>query len=395
MSQGTYGTEPADDRTPRPEGSPPQTEPGEALSAPTDEPVVGSEKAPASTDPFRPTGDVELDSPPPEPTSAAWEPGREEGLPSDYDHSTATSALVIGESLIDIVTTPGEDGSSTTAEHPGGSPANVALGLSRLGRDVELVTSFSADPRGQKLRSHLEGSEVRIGKGSAGATRTSTATADVDRAGIAGYTFDLVWDPPAPDPDRVPVVLHTGSLAAMLEPGAAVVRQSVETYRSRATISYDPNTRPSLMGDAAGTRARVEEFVALADVVKVSAEDLDWLAPGEDYAEVARAWVAHGAGVVIVTRGAEGAWAVTAGGAQATVPGEAVEVADTVGAGDAFMAGALDGLWQAGLLGAEHREALRGVSPGTLREVLGRAAKVAAITVSRPGANPPYRAELL
>ncbi|MDD9208117.1 carbohydrate kinase [Georgenia sp. 10Sc9-8] len=316
-------------------------------------------------------------------------------MPSDYDHSTATSALVIGESLIDIVTTPGEDGSATTDEHPGGSPANVALGLSRLGHDVELVTSFGADPNGQKIRSHLEGSEVRIGKGSAGAARTSTATADVDDSGTASYTFDLVWDPPAPDPDRTPVVLHTGSLAAVLEPGAGVVRQSVEAYRGRSTISYDPNVRPSLMGDAAGTRARVEELVALADVVKVSAEDLDWLAPGEDHAEVAKAWVARGAGLVILTRGEEGAWAVTAGGGQAAVPGPAVEVADTVGAGDAFMAGVLDGLWQAGLLGPEHREDLRGIDPETLREVLERAAKVAAITVSRPGANPPYRAELL
>lgn len=379
--------------TPAPDGAAPQRGPGGAVGGIQTDPVLPSDKAP-DAQLFRPEGDVELEAGANPPTSPAWEPGRQVGLPSDYDHTGAYSALVIGETLVDVVTSAGDAGEPTTAEHPGGSPANVALGLGRLGRDVELVTSFGADARGQRVRGHLEAAQVRLAKGAEGGARTSVAQADVDRQGVASYTFDLLWDPPAPQPMRAPLVLHTGSIGAVLEPGAAVVRDAVERYRETATITYDPNARPALMGTPGDVLPSIEWFVAHADVVKVSADDVAWLVPGEDYRSVARRWLALGPALVIVTLGGEGAWAVSQGGAEVSVAAPPVTVVDTVGAGDAFMAGTIDGLWQAELLGAERRDALRGIASDELARVLEHAAKVAAITVSRAGANPPSRPEL-
>lgn len=379
--------------TPSPEGAAPQRGPGGAVGGPQPEPVMPSAKAPDARR-FRPEGDVELAAGPNPPTSAAWEPGRQDGLPTDYDHTGPYSALVIGEALVDVVTTTGPDGERTTAEHPGGSPANVALGLARLGRDVELVTSFGMDPRGQQIRARLESAEVRLAKGAELGARTSTALAEVDDDGVASYTFDLVWDPPTPEPTRAPLVLHTGSIAAVLEPGARVVLDTVARFRGNATITYDPNARPDLMGSPQEALAAMERLVELADVVKVSAGDLAWLVPGEDHRAIARRWLMAGPALVIVTLGAEGAWAQTNSGVQVAVPAAKVDVADTVGAGDAFMAGVIDGLWQEDLLGAEHRESLRSIAADALRRVLEHATAIAAITVSRAGANPPSRVEL-
>ncbi|MPV39046.1 carbohydrate kinase family protein [Georgenia subflava] len=362
--------------------------PGQAGNAPGGtEPTVRSAKAPAQHDPFRrPSDDPTLGDGAKPPTSEAW--GATQGLPDDA--ATAGSALVVGEALVDIVERPGEE----PAEHPGGSPANVAVGLARLGRDVELVSWFGADPHGSLLRSHLELENVRLSAASARAGRTSTARARLDDAGGATYDFDLEWAPPTPEPTSQPRILHTGSIAAVLEPGAQTVTAAVEKYRGSATISYDPNVRPPLMGEAEQTRGVVEGLVARADVVKVSDEDLAWLVPGAEPLDVAREWLRTGPALVVVTRGAQGAWAAAADGTELTAAAREVEVVDTVGAGDSFMAGILDGLWSAGLLGADRRQALREIDAGTLQGVLDRASTIAAITVSREGANPPTRAEL-
>lgn len=298
-------------------------------------------------------------------------------------------ALVVGEALVDVVRSP--DGS--TSAHPGGSPANVALTLARLGKDAELLTSLGADAYGDMVRAHLEASRVRLSR-TTPAPRTSSATATVDGDGVATYSFDLAWEVAADThSDAAPLVAHTGSIAAVLEPGASVVRTLLTALRPTSTITYDPNARPSLMGEPAAAREAIESLVAVSDVVKVSDEDLDWLAPGEPAEEVARAWLGLGPAVVVVTRGAQGAFAITRRGI-VEVPPVAVEVADTVGAGDSFMGGLIDGLWSAGLLGAARREALAGISDEALTSILGRCAAIAAITVSRPGANPPTSAEL-
>lgn len=301
-------------------------------------------------------------------------------------------ALVVGEALIDVVQT--SDGA--VAEHPGGSPANVALGLGRLGRDVHLLTWFGPDAHGALLRRHLEASGVTVVPGSESAERTSVAVAHVDPAGVASYEFDLSWH--VPDrwtaPSGAPVVVHTGSIAAVLEPGGPDVARILEAHRGTATVTYDPNLRPSLMPPPATTRKVVEQLVALSDVVKVSDEDLAWLEPGSGPTEVAQRWAAAGPALVVVTRGGEGATAVTADGRVIDVAAPRVTVADTVGAGDSFMGGLIDGLWSVGLLGAAHRQALREADETVLRAVLARCAEIAAITVSRPGANPPTAEEL-
>jgi len=300
-------------------------------------------------------------------------------------------ALVIGEALVDVVVRT--DGS--TDAHPGGSPANVAIGLGRLGRDVELLAYLAADDNGGIVREHLAASQVALAEGSLGAPRTSVATAHLDDSGAATYDFDLEWDlaeGAAPRPG--PVVVHTGSIAAVLAPGAAAVRALVETVRNDATVTYDPNARPTLMGEPADAKVKIEQMVALADVVKVSDEDLEWLAATDDVDAVARGWRELGPAFVVVTRGGSGATAFLPGGRTVSVAAPAVEVADTVGAGDSFMGGLIDGLWTAGLLGGSQRDALRGITDDTVAAILERCARIAAITVSRPGANPPGSAEL-
>ncbi|MFC7879933.1 carbohydrate kinase [Isoptericola sp. NPDC057391] len=298
--------------------------------------------------------------------------------------------LAVGEALVDVVHRP--DGSSE--EHPGGSLANVALTLGRLGRDVRLATWLGRDARGDDVRAWLAESRVTLAGGSDGADRTSVAQATLDDTGAATYEFDLEWQVPAgTGAEDGTLAVHTGSIAAMLAPGDADVRDLLATARDTATITYDPNARPAIMGDADAVRPRVEEIVALADVVKVSDEDLAWLYPGSDPLAVARAWQATGPALVAVTFGGEGATAVTAAG-EATVAAPRVTVVDTVGAGDSFMGALLDELWSAGLLGAERRAALRAVPVADTEALLARCAAVAAVTVSRAGANPPWAREL-
>ena len=312
--------------------------------------------------------------------------------PATSDRAAGARALVIGEALVDVVRRL--DGS--VDEHPGGSPANVALGLARLGRPVDLLTWVGDDPRGHAIRTHLEGSGVRLAAGSDGAATTSVAIATLDGTGAATYTFELDWQVPTEHASDFGDVLavHSSTIGAALEPGASSVLRILAEARADATITYDPNIRPALLGDRQDARDLVERLVILSDVVKVSDEDLAWLEPGTDPRDVALRWAARGPGLVVVTRGGEGAFAVTAGGVEVAVEAPAVDVADTVGAGDSFMSGLVDGLWSAGLLGASHRIALGGVGAEVLTPVLERCVRIAAITVSRPGADPPSAAEL-
>jgi fructokinase len=297
--------------------------------------------------------------------------------------------LVVGETLVDIVLR----GATTAGEHPGGSPANVALGLGRLGRQVSLLSRLGDDARGERVRAHLEASGVRLAPGTVAGGPTSTATARLDERGVASYEFELDWR--LPDAVELPPAraLHTGSIAAFLAPGGEAVLQLVHRARGSLTVSYDPNARPVLMGNAGPARQRVERFVAAADVVKVSDEDLAWLAPGADPADVAQDWLALGPALVVVTRGGEGATGVCAAG-RVDVPAPRIAVVDTVGAGDAFMAGLLDALSGAGLLGADRSRELRAIARDALAAAVRRATRVAAITCTRPGADPPTRQEL-
>ncbi|SDQ69735.1 carbohydrate kinase [Quadrisphaera sp. DSM 44207] len=297
--------------------------------------------------------------------------------------------LVIGEALVDVVVPV--DGEAV--EHPGGSPANVALGLARLGRETHLLTHLGDDGRGEAVRRHLEASGVQLVEGSVQPGRTSTAEAALAADGSATYAFDLTWSLPRTPLPQAPLAVHTGSIAAVLQPGAATVERIMAGASGDATTSYDPNLRPDLMGEPAAVRAPVEALVAVSDVVKLSEEDAAWLVPGTAPEELAAAWLRLGPAVVVLTRGADGMVALCRAG-RVEVPAERVRVADTVGAGDSAMAALLDGLWEHGLLGGPAREALAGIGTGVLQDVVRRAVRAAAITVSRPGADPPTRAEL-
>lgn len=297
--------------------------------------------------------------------------------------------LVVGEALVDIVREP--DG--TEREYCGGSPANVAVTLGRLGRDCRFVTSLADDPRGSRVRAWLTESGARVSASHPANGRTSTAQVTLDPSGGAVYDFDLSWGLDEVDPAGADTV-HVGSVGITLSPGAETVRDTVRRARSQAVISLDPNIRPALMRDSAFTRGRIEELVALADVVKVSDEDLAWFRPGSDPMEVARQWAGTGPGLVVVTRGGRATGVLRPDGSGFEVEGRRVRVVDTVGAGDTFSGALIDALNGMGVRGPEGGRRLRELSDAAVRRAVRVAAAAASVTVSRPGADPPDRAEL-
>lgn len=298
--------------------------------------------------------------------------------------------VVVGEALVDLV---GQRGGRTLTVHPGGSPANVALGLARLGAPVTLKTRLGSDAFGEIVSAHLQASGVRVEAGDGVSTSLAIATL---AAGIASYDFRIDWDLPPVAPLPVETrCLHTGSLATALPPGNASVIDLVvrERARARVTVSYDPNVRPALLGDAARARPDIERMVALSHVVKVSDEDLRWLYPGRGDDQVAQDWLALGPALVVVTRGGAGVYAASRG-LELERPAVPVDMVDTVGAGDSFTAGLLHGLHRADLLGGSRGDALAGIDEATLVTVVDTAAVIAAITCSRPGSDPPTRDEV-
>ena len=298
-------------------------------------------------------------------------------------------AVVVGEALVDVVRAA--DGRTT--EHAGGSPMNVAYGLGRLGHDVSLLTRMGDDEHGRLLREHLAAAGVALLPGAVDAGRTAVARAEIDAEGKATYDFDLEWSvPDVALPDGLDV-LHTGSIGAAVAPGADAALTLLSAARGRTTTSYDPNVRPAFFDSPTQALARVLEFVAVADVVKASDEDIAWLLPGADVTEVARDWQSRGPALVVVTRGGAGAVAVGASGSLA-VAAPRIEVVDTVGAGDAFMSGLLHALAVHDLLGRDALPALRRLDLGTLEALVATAVRSASITVQRAGANPPDRREL-
>lgn len=297
-------------------------------------------------------------------------------------------ALVLGEALVDVVRRPG----AADVEHPGGSAANVAVALARLGRPVRFATAWGDDARGRVLAEHVGRDGVELHGDPVVLEHTSTAVATLDRGGAASYTFDLDWRL-GPLPPVAARVVHACSIAAVLEPGCAQVVAVLAAARGRSTTTYDVNVRPAITGTGPGLVRAVERVAEHADVVKASDEDLEALWPDRSVEEAAAHLHGLGALAVVVTRGGDGATVVTPTG-RADVASPATTVADTIGAGDTFMAGLLDALWERDLLGAAGREALAGLDPREWEPVLTWAARVAAVTVSRPGADPPRRHEV-
>jgi fructokinase len=300
-----------------------------------------------------------------------------------------TRGLVIGESLIDIV----ERSDGTSDEHVGGSPLNVAVGLSRLGREVDFLTRVGDDSAGQRIAAYVNDAGVQLVSESQTAARTATARAVVGDDGSAEYVFDLDWKLSGTPPVAPPLFVHTGSIAAVQDPGCLAVAALIDAYRVSATVTFDPNVRPALIADRDLARGRIEHLVERSDIVKVSEEDLHWLDPDRPPERIAQTWLGLGPAIVAVTMADRGAVAFCAAGV-ARVPTRAVRVVDTVGAGDSFMVGLLDALWGSGLLGGDRRTELRGIEVDALTAALEAASLSSAVTVARAGADLPDRAAL-
>ncbi|GAA3224869.1 carbohydrate kinase [Pseudonocardia petroleophila] len=304
---------------------------------------------------------------------------------------------VAGEALVDLVPAP-VGGYLEIA--PGGSPANVAVGLARLGVPARMLARLADDPLGHRMRAHLADNGVALDHTVAAVEQTSMALVTVDDDGVPSYDFrvdgtaDWQWtDAELADALDGPVVaVHSGSLALTTAPGDGPLRALLERAAATATVSYDPNCRPLLMGDPAVVLEGVHALLAVADVVKVSSEDLEWLGLTPEAA--LEDWLTRGPAVVAITLGGDGVLAGTASGLRTRRPGVPVTVIDTVGAGDTFSAALLAGLHGRGLLGAAHRAELRALDGAVLDALLEFAARAAAITCSRRGADPPRAAEL-
>ncbi|MEU5870822.1 carbohydrate kinase [Glycomyces sp. NPDC047369] len=301
---------------------------------------------------------------------------------------------VVGEALIDLKAA--EDDPRRPVAHPGGSPMNTAVTLGRLGSKTAFLGRLSADAFGRLLRAHLAEAGVDLRWAVAAAEPTSLALVSVDPGGAASYTFhlhgtaDWQWSPEelpvAPGLDAV----HAGSLALALGPGGPVVADWLAGLSKSTTVSLDPNVRLELLGDRESYRRLVERWLGFSAIVKVSDEDLAWIWPGADPDRLAREWIAQGRRLVVVTRGGEGSL-VHCGGERFAVPAHPTDLVDTVGAGDSFSGALLDRLDRIGRLAPDGLARLR---PDEARSAVEFASKVAAVTCSRPGADPPWRSEV-
>jgi fructokinase len=267
---------------------------------------------------------------------------------------------------------------------------------------VRLLARLAGDPLGKRLRAHLAGNGVDLSHAVDAREPTSLAIVTVGQDGLVEYDFrvdgtaDWQWRDGELDGalDGGVVAVHGGSLALTMPPGAEVLARMLARAARVATVSYDPNCRPLLMGDPGAVRQWIERLVAQADVVKASADDLAWLWPGRPPTEVAEAWLAMGPAVVTVTLGPAGAVALGRNAGRVDRPGLRVAVVDTVGAGDAFMSALLAGLHRRDLLGADRRDALRAVDREVLGGLLDEAVAASAITCTRKGADQPTAEEL-
>lgn len=303
------------------------------------------------------------------------------------DTSLAPVFLVVGESVLDAVRT--ETG---LRETPGGSPANVAIGLAALGRRTRLVTQLCQDRAGDLLRAHLTRPDLELLTSPTPSGRSSTAVATLDQDGAASYAFDLDFGlGDVPSNEQIldgADYLHIGSVAAIWGERWWRIRELVEQTSDSVVVSYDINLRPTLTGIDAHLRRRVEALAGAVDLVKASDEDLAALMPELSLDSAMAAILGLGAEAVVVTLGAEGSRVLTRSGVELHQPSQAVTVVDTIGAGDSFMAGMLDAIAQA------RGDSAAPLSPHQWGEVLARGAATSAWTVARAGAGAPSRAEV-
>ena len=294
---------------------------------------------------------------------------------------------VVGEVLIDLI--PDADQHLAIV---GGGPANTAKALAKLGVKTHFIDGISNDEYGRMAKAELLAANVLLDYAQYSNKPTCTAKVTLSKSGSASYefvikdtaTFDFsdLW---LPDPQTLkPSLLHIGTLATVIEPGASVLFEWAQSVARVVPIVLDPNIRPAVLGNRDEYVKKVEKWVAISSAVKVSDEDLDWLYPGKAINEVVKNWLEVGVQLVVVTLGDKGITAYRKN-EQTSVDAVKVVVADSVGAGDTVGAVLVEAIIKNGL------DRLNGEA---LKTMLNRATKAAAITVSRTGANPPSKEEI-
>jgi fructokinase len=321
---------------------------------------------------------------------------------SSFPRPASVNPMIVscGEALIDFMPID-IDGAPAFRPFPGGSPFNVAIGLGRLGAPAGFLSRISTDFFGDLLSDTLakNGVDQRYVK-RAPDPSTLGFVSHPHEGGEPQYAFfangaadrsmterDL---PPALDDSVTCLHIGLGAISATQEPAATAFETLLRRESKRRVLTFDPNVRPGLIKDREASRRRLESWVALCDIIKVSRADLDWLYPGRDVEESAKAWRNLGPTLIVMTLGTDGAMALTGEG-RVAVPGRKVTVVDTVGAGDSFHSALLAGLNDRGAL---TRDRLPRLEPEALTALLNRATRAAAITCSRAGADPPTKAEL-
>lgn len=298
--------------------------------------------------------------------------------------------VVAGEALIDLV--PRGPGALADLKPAlGGGPYNTAVALGRLGSPTAFCSRTSDDAFGEALLDGLRRAGVEVSDVQRGPEPTTLAVATVDADGSAAYSFyvdgtaDRLFTAPAALPAGTRAVSF-GTCSLVLEPGASAYEKLMREAAAQGVFTaLDPNIRTGLIPDADAYRARFREWLPSVTLLKLSAEDAEWLGG------TPREWLAAGPSAVVVTRGGEGLTVHTRDGAEYSVPGEKVEVVDTIGAGDTVNAALLHGLAAQDALSPR---ALAALGPDGWRQLLRFAARAAAITCSRAGAEPPFAAEL-
>ncbi|MEU6973423.1 carbohydrate kinase [Kitasatospora aureofaciens] len=305
---------------------------------------------------------------------------------------------VLGECVADAFadTSRPRPGELALRVMPGGGPANTAVALARLGTSTRFLGRISADPFGDLFRTHLASSGVDLTGVVAAPEPSTMAIATFDAQGQARYSFhaqataDWQWTDAelAAAHSEDAACLHTGSLALVREPGGERIEHLLAQARADATISIDPNVRPLLV-DPRIYRARLAHWCTLTDILRLSSDDLELLMPGVTPEHACDTWHLAGVRLVVITLGARGAVA-SLDGVRVHVPAPPVEVVDTIGAGDSFTAGLLHRLSLAGRLGGR----LDGLTTDEVSDACHYAARVAALTCSAAGPNPPWAHQL-
>ncbi len=302
--------------------------------------------------------------------------------------------LCAGEALIDMLPRETTAGESAFAPHAGGAVFNTAVALGRLGAPVQFFSGLSDDLFGDVLRDQLAQSNVDSSP-AATSDRPTTLAFVTLTGGHATYAFydentagRMITPGDLPDTDADAVFV--GGISLAVEPCAATYEALATRASETAVVMMDPNIRPSFIKDEAHYRARIARLLGVCDIVKMSDEDLAWFIPNKSPADAAQELLAGGVKLVCVTEGSKGVTGYTAAHTVFVAANKA-EVVDTVGAGDTFNAGVLASLEGAGLL---TKQQVATLDENAIAVALANGAKVAAITVSRAGANPPWASEL-